>query len=983
MKKPNSKISVFFKILLILLSAAPFISSAQVWQEKFDGLTNGATSDAGSTAWSTVSPSGGGSSFSKQTPYTGYELLLVNDTGSEGVWTSQTVNISSYTEIAVEITLYSYFTYSTDYIRCYYKLNGGPEVQFGELLGSDGLSIASAASAIVSGSTLQIVVRGMENTSGSQSGIPRALAFDDVTLSNLKVLYSRQTGDWTDGNTWSTTSLTGSACSCTPDANSRVVIGNSKTVNIPSAVDAAGVTVQNTGVLKYTSNSALTMDRGGSININSGGAVNMNGNTSSSIVYGAYSYSVIVNGTLSTGDITAATGSNISFSGSGSVTLGDDFIISSGSGRTITTNVSGGFTIGDQLSFTSTSSNTAFVNQQALTVTGQINFASGTVAFTNNSTITAGSIVVAASTNNGNKITNASTGSISVGAITMNNGDFTLDNNGTITQTGNFNSIDTGSKFNNLAGSTWNFSGGGTNARLFCNNASNVFNYNAAGAQTIFVPADAYYNLSIAGSGIKTFGGATDINGNLTVAGTSQADASGSNYALSVAGNWTITSTNANPFVERAGTVTFDGTSAQTISTVLGTETFNNLTINKSGGNAQLSSTDAVVTALTLSNGGLDLNGRTLTINSASTTAIVRTSGFIKSESTSAPYGQLKWAIGIGTGSYVFPFAKTSSSSDYVPFTFNVTIAGLPATGTVSVLTYATGTSNTPYPSGVADVNSTAGTDNSANVVDRFWYITLGSYTTNPTATVTFVATPSEVGSITAMRAQRWNSVASKWDPPKSGQTNPTTYSTTVPNVNTFSPWTLAGNSTTLPIELLYFTASLKDSKVNLEWKSAQEINNNFYTVEKTSDLENYFEVGQINGAGTTTEAHYYTMADNNPYSGKSYYRLKQTDYDGKVSYFKYVAVENTGRTESSFSIYPIPVTGAEFTVQFTGLSSTEEIPLQVLNMQGQKVYEATVQADDGGQVTQTLSFNGSLTPGIYVVKAGKMLSMIKKIVVE
>lgn len=980
MKNPISKSSIFFYTFLVaILFAAPHFSMAQVWKEAFDGLANGTTVDNGSTAWSTTSPSGGASSFSKQTPYTGYELFLVNDTGNEGVWTSQVVNISSYTEIAVEITLYSYFTYSTDYIRCYYKLSGGSEVQFGELLGSDGLSIASAASAIVSGSTLQIVVRGMENTSGSQSGIPRALAFDDVTLSNLKVLYSRQTGDWTDGNTWSTTSLTGSACSCTPDANSRVVIGNSKTVNIPSAVDAAGVTVQNTGVLKYTSNSALTMDRGGSININSGGVVNMNGYASSSIVYGAFSYSVVVDGTLGTGNISAATGSNINFTGAGSVSLGGSFTISSGSGRTITNNVSGGFTIANQLSFT-TSSNTAFVNQQPLTVTNQISFASSGVTLTNNSSITAGSIVVAASTNNTNKITNASSSSINVGAITLNNGDFTLDNNGTITQTGNFSTIDAGSSFNNLSGGTWNFSGGGTNTRLFCNNTSSTFNYNAAGAQTIFVPADAYNNLSIAGSGIKTLGGATDVNGNLSIAGTAQLDVSGSNYALSVAGNWNASSTNSDPFVERSGTVTFDGTTTQTISTALAAgQTFNNLVVNKSSNTVQLSSTDATATSVTLTNGGIDLNGRTLTVNSTSTSAISRTNGYVKSEGSSS---QLKWVIGIGTGSYVFPFGKTSASSDYIPFTFNITIAGVSATGSVSVLTYGTGTNNTPYPSGVTNVYTTNGNDNSANVVDRFWFITLGNYTTNPTVTVTFVATASEVGTITGMKAQRWNSGTTKWDPPKTGQTNPTAYSTTVPNVNTFSPWTLSGNSTTLPIELLYFHAVLENGNVNLDWKSAQEINNNFYTIEKTTDLENYFEVGDVSGAGTTKEAHTYSMVDSHPFTGTSYYRLKQTDFDGKVSYFKYVDIENVLKAASAISVYPVPVTGNTFTIQLTGMATSEEIPLQIINMQGRNVYETVVQSDDGGQVIQSLSFTTQLPPGVYIIKAGTA-SLTRKIIVE
>lgn len=977
------------KIISILIATVAvvgifsFSASAQVWKEAFDDRPDGATSDTGPTAWTTTLPTGGASSFSKQTPYPGYGVFLVNNTGTEGTWTTQTINISSYTEIAIEITLYSYFTYSTDYIRCYYVLNGGSPVQFGELLGSNGLSITSAASAIVSGSTLQIIIKANENTAGSQpSGYPNAMGFDDITLSNLTVLYSISNGNWGSNGTWSTTGFTGSSCTCTPDANSRVIVGNGNTVSINAAGNTSGITVNSGSTLRFTSNSALTMDRGGSIKVNSGGTISMNGNSSSSISYGAYSYSVVVDGNLSTGDITTTSGSNITFSGSGSISLGDDFTVSGGNGRTITNNVSGGFTVGGDLIF-NTNANTTFTNQQPLTVTGVVNFSTTNIALTNSSTINAGSISVAASTNSGNKITNNAGASITVGAITPNNANFVIDNNGTITQTGNFNTVGTSAKFNNLAGSTWNFSGSTSSTRIFCSTSSNTFAYSAAGNQTITIPADgSYYNLSLAGSGTKTLSAATDINGDLSIGGSAQLDASSTNYALTVAGNWTVTSSNSDPFNERTGSVTFDGTSTQTLKTGLaGGETFRTLVVNKSGGNVQLNATDATVTALTLTSGGLDLNSRTLTINSSSTTAIARTNGFIVSESSSAPYGQLKWTIGLGTGSYVFPFGKTTAASDYIPFTFNITTAGVGVTGTVSVSTYGTGSANTPYPTTVTNLAAwPTNTNNSANVVDRFWYITLANYTTNPTATVTFVATATEAAGISNMKAQRWN--GSSWDAPKSGQTNTAT-STTVPGVNQFSPWTLSGNSTVLPISLLYFQANLRDDVVHLEWKSASEINNSVYTVEKTKDLETFYEVGKIDGAGTTKEAHLYAMADEKPDYGVSYYRLKQTDYDGNVTYFNYVEIENENNTSRNMSVFPVPLKGSPLTIQITGTSVNEDIPFVIVDSHGNKVYQGLLTGSDDNKVTQTLALAESLPPGIYMIKAGRDLSLTKKIIVD
>jgi len=942
------------------LSFIPFFGLSQVWQETFNGLANGTTVDNGATKWTTTAPPGA-AIFSKQTPAAGYELFMINDTGpTEGVWSSEVVNISAATEIAVEVTLYSYFTFSTDYVRCYYKLNSGPEIQFGELLGSNGLQIASAASAIVSGSTLQVIIRTRETTAGTNSGYPRALGFDDVSMSSLRILYSRQTGNWTDPNTWSITGFGGATCSCTPDEDSRVIIGNARTVTINAAANTAGINVQNTGILRYGSNYVLTMERGGTINISAGGIISMNTYTGSSILYGAYAYSVVVNGTLSTGVINASPGSNISFSGNGSVVLGDDFRISSGSGRTITLDV-GGFTVTDQLNFIT--ANTALINKR---------------------TLTAGSMVVNAGIN-GNQFTNVSTGIINIGAITLNNGDFTLDNNGTITQTGNFNTVDAGSFFNNLNSSTWNFSGGGTNGRLFCNVGTNLFNYNAAGAQTLFVPTGGYSNLTLSGSGLKTLGGALDVNGNLIITGTAQLDVSATPFAVTLAGNWSVTSSNTDPFVQRTGSVTFDGTLAQLISTApLGTESFYNLIINKASLNAQLSASDVVVAnILTLTAGGLDLIGRTLTISNGATTAIGRTSGFIKSESTTAPYGQVRWTIGTTPGSHIFPFGKTSAAADYIPFTFNITTAGAPAAGSVSVMTYATPANNMPYPTGVSNVNNAAGVDKSASVADRFWFITLNSYITNPIATVTFVATSGEVGTISALKAQRWNSVSSKWDVPLASQTNPTLYSVTVPAVNTFSPWALSGNNVILPIDLLYFKASLNIDEVEIDWSSAQELNSSFYTVEKTTDFEHFQEVGRLEGAGTTKESHVYHAVDTNPIVGKSYYRLKQTDFDGAVTYFKPVMIDYDGLQQKKLEVYPVPGNGSELTIEIKGVAPNERFHLIILNMQGQQVYEHYVAGNDGGKIVQKLFFANRLQSGVYLVKVGSFLSLNKRIVVE
>jgi hypothetical protein len=962
-------------LFLLCLITAPFLAQAQVWQERFNGLADGSTSDVGTTAWTTTLPSGGASSFSKQTPAVGYELFVLNNTTNEGVWQSAVVDISTYSEIAIEITLYSYYTYSSDYIRCYYKLNGGAEIQFGELYGSNGLNITSAASAFVTGTTLQIIVKGMDNTSGTTSGVINGMAFDDVTMTSLTPLYSRTSGNWNNTNSWSTTGFTGASCSCTPGTSSKVIIGNNNNISIPAAATAAGVVVQNTGKLQFTGSTSLTMARGGTITVDNGGQLNNNGGNGN-IIYGAYSYSAVINGALSISTITANTGSNINFTGSGTLAT-NDFNINSGNGRNITFNISGGVTISNDLYFQTLSSNTTLTNNQPLTIGNRLVFASNNVSVINGSSVTAGNMLVNANSNNNNSFTNNTSSSFTVGAIDLTNGDFTFDNYGTVNQTGNFSNIDTGSAFRNRDGSTWNLSGGGTNTRLFCNYGTNTFNYNAAGNQNILAPADNYINLSLTGSGIKTQTSNLDINGNLTIGGTAQGDISASLYTINLAGNWIITSSNANPFVERTGTLIFDGTSNQTIATALGNESFYNLTIDKTNGNVIQSSTDVTVAnILSLTNGGMSINGKILNITNSNTGAITRSNGYIISETTASPYSQLKWSIGIGTGTYVFPFGKSNLATDYIPFTFNVTTGGSPAAGTVSVMTYSTPADNTPWPSGVTNLNHITGTNNSAKVTDRFWYITLSGYTTNPYSTVTFVSTPQEVGTITNLRAQRWNATTNKWDPPKSGQANPTNYSVTVPGVNTFSPWTLSEEDAPMPIKLTSFNAMVNNNVVDLTWMTTQEINNDYFTIAKSIDEEAFEELIKIKGAGTSYESNHYKTTDISPTEGKSYYRLKQTDFDGRVTYYKPVMIEYH-YLHNGMKAYPLPFDGNEITIELSDMKPNAETHMEILNTSGQKVFKKNIVSDSNGNFREKILFINPLPAGFYYLKADGYLKLI------
>lgn len=120
--------------------------------------------------------------------------------------------------------------------------------------------------------------------------------------------------------------------------------------------------------------------------------------------------------------------------------------------------------------------------------------------------------------------------------------------------------------------------------------------------------------------------------------------------------------------------------------------------------------------------------------------------------------------------------------------------------------------------------------------------------------------------------------------------------------------FTLGTEETTgpLPIDLLKFKAELiENNTVQLNWTTASEINNDFFTVERYSKNFVWETVAIVDGAGNSSQELNYRTIDANPSHGLSYYRLKQTDFDGQFSYSKPESVNL--KIKSDLKIYPNP----------------------------------------------------------------------------
>ena len=96
---------------------------------------------------------------------------------------------------------------------------------------------------------------------------------------------------------------------------------------------------------------------------------------------------------------------------------------------------------------------------------------------------------------------------------------------------------------------------------------------------------------------------------------------------------------------------------------------------------------------------------------------------------------------------------------------------------------------------------------------------------------------------------------------------------------------------TALPITLLDFTGDLQDQGVEINWSTASEENNNYFSLYRSTNAYDWDRIVTIPGAGNSTSTNKYQYFDNTVLYNTSYYKLEQTDYDGMSEEFKPIAV--------------------------------------------------------------------------------------------
>ncbi len=170
-----------------------------------------------------------------------------------------------------------------------------------------------------------------------------------------------------------------------------------------------------------------------------------------------------------------------------------------------------------------------------------------------------------------------------------------------------------------------------------------------------------------------------------------------------------------------------------------------------------------------------------------------------------------------------------------------------------------------------------------------------------------------------------------------------------------------------LPIELAFFKAKANSESVLVEWKTASELNNDYFTVERSQDGRVFTPIERIPGAGNTTETKSYQYEDKKPIDGTSYYRLRQTDYDGTTKSFEPVSVkiESTKEELEIRSFGPNPFSDGITLEVYSPVAG--DLTIEIYSLSGNLVHTGSMSAWSGVNTFRISSLD-NLTPAMYIL---------------
>jgi hypothetical protein len=336
--------------------------------------------------------------------------------------------------------------------------------------------------------------------------------------------------------------------------------------------------------------------------------------------------------------------------------------------------------------------------------------------------------------------------------------------------------------------------------------------------------------------------------------------------------------TNNGTFNASTGTINMKSTVDQAINGTAGS-TFNNLVINNTGTTGVTLGAQATVgDQLTLINGDIDANAANLVLTSAATVSGGTDASHVLGTMVKTTAATSKFTFPVGDGTQYKAISITpenGTSTEWSAKYFNTVYSSI-------------------------NLGGNAGDIDHVSIYEYWDLDRTGSDAAK--VEIPWVAL-NEVATYVDLRLAHWDSGASAWENIASDAvgSNSSGNLTSQGYQNSFSPFTLASSSSTnvLPIELVSFSGEKKDNRNILNWTTASEINNAFFTVEKSYNGIDFEWVGTQEGTSPSTQIINYSLSDYDVLETLNYYRLKQTDFDGKFEYSNTISIDN--RVDNSF----------------------------------------------------------------------------------
>jgi len=425
--------------------------------------------------------------------------------------------------------------------------------------------------------------------------------------------------------------------------------------------------------------------------------------------------------------------------------------------------------------------------------------------------------------------------------------------------------------------------------------------------------------ISLIGNPISIKGiGLTSFN-NITIASVADVTL---NQDIEVLGNFT----NDGVFYSNGYQLSFTGSSNSIINGASGALTIDELKQNKTGSAITTLSVPVIVnSALDLSNGVIQTSTvNILTLINDATSSSGNATSFV--DGPMKKIGNDAFDFPVGDGTYWARIGMTAPSSVTSEFQAQYFNAAYSSTTCVAPLDHVSSMEHWI-------LNRNSGTDNVSATL--FWESGARSF----------------INDLNTLVVARFN--GTNWvSETQAGGTTGTTSAGSVKSqlITSFSPFAYGSTSSSynpLPIELIEFKASCQKNHVQITWRTATEINNQYFIIEKSINGIDWQKLSQINGAGNSISTKNYNYLDYTTSNDIVYYRLIEVDNNGTKKINEIISSNCDQRTSDNMTLYPNPAKN-NLNINFNLSQNYGEGTLKIINTLGNIVLEQSIDLSQG-----------------------------------